>query len=531
MRSFARTLILWALALIPLPALAQDVALILVGSDYRRLPDLDGAAEAAALAEALEAEGFEIVSALDRDTAGVTQALEAFRSQTEDAARVLVFVAGHILSTSRESWFLTRNSDEMTDLTIGAQAVPLGPVLDIASAQSDQSVILLAPSGDDVGGTGLVPGVVLQSTDGMAVLEGSPKSLLALARGTLLEPGRPLTSLPAGIEALGDLPDAFVFTPLPAGAGLDREEAFWDVVRTMSNVDAFEAYLDAYPNGRFSALARAAIRDLEGRVQNRAEAVEMALGLSRDQRRNIQRDLSLLGYNPRGIDGIFGPGSRAAITAWQRAEGYPPTSFLTAAQLDDLAQSGAIRAAELEREAAARKAEEERQDTIYWRETGRKGDEAGLRAYLARYPDGLYSEIAEQRLAEIEATKRAAAAAEERAFWDNTRAENTEAAYRRYLQRYPDGAFAAEAQARLDAMTEDAGNAEARAEEQLVAGNGITRLLVENRLKAAGFDPGPIDGNFTNRTRRAIRQFQRAAGLEVSGYVTQHTMVRLLAGR
>jgi hypothetical protein len=257
----------------------------------------------------------------------------------------------------------------------------------------------------------------------------------------------------------------------------------------------------------------------------------MALGLGREQRRDIQRDLSLLGYNPRGIDGIFGPGSRAAIAAWQRAEGYPPTSYLTAPQIDDMAEHAAIRAAELEREAAARKAEEERQDTIYWRETGRKGDEAGLRAYLARYPDGLYSEIADQRLAEIELSKRAAAAAEERAFWDDVRANDNEAAYRRYLQRYPNGAFAEEAEARLDALTEDAGNAEARAEEQRVAGNAITRLLVENRLRAAGFDPGPIDGVFNNRTRRAIRQFQRAAGLEVSGYVTQHTMVRLLAGR
>jgi peptidoglycan hydrolase-like protein with peptidoglycan-binding domain len=510
--------------------LAQDLALILVGSDYRRLPDPDGAAEAAALAQALEAEGFEIVSALDRDTGGVVQALETFRSQAEDAERVLIFVAGHILSTSRESWFLTRNAQSETDFTIGAEAVPLGPVLDIA-AHSGRAVVLLAPSGDDIGGAGLAPGVVLQSTDDVVLLEGTSKALLGLARGTLLEPGRLLTSLPAGVEVLGDLPDAFAFTPLAAGAGIDREEAFWDVVRTMSNVDAFEAYLDAYPNGRFAALARAAIRELEGRVRNSAEAVEMALGLGREQRRDIQRDLSLLGYNPRGIDGIFGPGSRAAIAAWQRAEGYPPTSYLTAPQIDDMAEHAAIRAAELEREAAARKAEEERQDTIYWRETGRKGDEAGLRAYLARYPDGLYSEIADQRLAEIELSKRAAAAAEERAFWDDVRANDNEAAYRRYLQRYPNGAFAEEAEARLDALTEDAGNAEARAEEQRVAGNAITRLLVENRLRAAGFDPGPIDGVFNNRTRRAIRQFQRAAGLEVSGYVTQHTMVRLLAGR
>ena len=36
----------------------------------------------------------------------------------------------------------------------------------------------------------------------------------------------------------------------------------------------------------------------------------------RDQRRDVQRGLTLLEFDTRGTDGIFGRGSRAAIAAW-----------------------------------------------------------------------------------------------------------------------------------------------------------------------------------------------------------------------
>ena len=92
--------------------------------------------------------------------------------------------------------------------------------------------------------------------------------------------------------------------------------------------------------------------------------------------------------------------------------------------------------------------------------------------------------------------------------------------------------IADEAKARIKALTQEdtaAVVAAAEAEEAKVVGNGVLRLLVENRLAAAGEDPGTIDGRFDKTTRRAIRRFQRDQGLTVTGYVTQATMVRLLA--
>lgn len=70
-----------------------------------------------------------------------------------------------------------------------------------------------------------------------------------------------------------------------------------------------------------------------------AAAQEEALKLSAAQRREIQRRLRLASHDPRGIDGIFGPATRAALAAWQTAEGIPATGYMTEATHLRLAES------------------------------------------------------------------------------------------------------------------------------------------------------------------------------------------------
>lgn len=52
---------------------------------------------------------------------------------------------------------------------------------------------------------------------------------------------------------------------------------------------------------------------------------------------------------------------------------------------------------------------------------------------------------------------------------------------------------------------------------------------IQEQLKAAGFDPGPIDGLMGNRTRTAVRQFQQANGLQVDGDPGPRTQAALAA--
>ena len=57
----------------------------------------------------------------------------------------------------------------------------------------------------------------------------------------------------------------------------------------------------------------------------------------------------------------------------------------------------------------------------------------------------------------------------------------------------------------------------------------MTILDLQMALKAAGFDPGPLDGIPGPKTRAAIRGFQRHAGLEVDGIAGPITQSRLFA--
>ena len=83
-------------------------------------------------------------------------------------------------------------------------------------------------------------------------------------------------------------------------------------------------------------------------------AAEASLGLNRAARQAIQEGLAAEGFDPRGADGVFGPGTRAALRGWQRAQGHVVTGYLTRASAAELRAEGAeFRAKKAEARAAA----------------------------------------------------------------------------------------------------------------------------------------------------------------------------------
>ncbi|HSF65127.1 MAG TPA: serine protease [Paracoccaceae bacterium] len=63
-----------------------------------------------------------------------------------------------------------------------------------------------------------------------------------------------------------------------------------------------------------------------------ADARRAEQALTRPEREQIQAALQWAGFYSAAIDGAFGPGTRASITAWQTARGVDPTGFLTSRQ-------------------------------------------------------------------------------------------------------------------------------------------------------------------------------------------------------
>jgi peptidoglycan hydrolase-like protein with peptidoglycan-binding domain len=61
-----------------------------------------------------------------------------------------------------------------------------------------------------------------------------------------------------------------------------------------------------------------------------AKATERAM--TEDEKKYLQRALAWAGFYESAIDGLYGPGTRAAMTRWQSANGYQETGVLTADQ-------------------------------------------------------------------------------------------------------------------------------------------------------------------------------------------------------
>ncbi len=156
--------------------------------------------------------------------------------------------------------------------------------------------------------------------------------------------------------------------------------ALWEAIRDGGSIAAYEAYLRQFPEGVFATVARLEIEKLRqaasGETQpapdvsaSQAEAAEeadggagtfevavlpqadpetdptperaeVALALSREDRRLVQRALNDLKHPAGVVDGVFGRRTRGAIEGWQLAAGLAGTGYLTDEQAEDLIAHG-----------------------------------------------------------------------------------------------------------------------------------------------------------------------------------------------
>jgi hypothetical protein len=148
---------------------------------------------------------------------------------------------------------------------------------------------------------------------------------------------------PVGAPAEGAV-EAQNTPAVTAGPPSDIELEFWRSVKDSNKPEELNAYLTNYPNGTFKSIALARIaalqdgpstttRNLTAGIdpatfsEEANQASEDKIGLDKGQRRDVQRRLTGLGFDVKAT-GKFDDATRAVITRWQAARGYPKTGYL-----------------------------------------------------------------------------------------------------------------------------------------------------------------------------------------------------------
>ena len=163
--------------------------------------------------------------------------------------------------------------------------------------------------------------------------------------------GAALLAPPVQAQSLGDAISGVAKTLL--AQEMDRS-AFAEAQRR-NTIAGYEDYLTRFPDGLFKAEARAALTRLGASgpapVNPRPDPVmplppspallEADIGLTLTQKRAIQQQLTRLGFDTRGADGVWGPNTRAAISRWQQANRLDVTGYLTRLQVGQLARQAA----------------------------------------------------------------------------------------------------------------------------------------------------------------------------------------------
>jgi hypothetical protein len=115
----------------------------------------------------------------------------------------------------------------------------------------------------------------------------------------------------------------------------------------------------------------------------------------------------------------------------------------------------------------------------------------------------------------------------ELAFWDSIKNEKNPRLFEAYLNRYPNGAFAEIAKVVLQDVKVAALQAADMAGDKLAVTDPALMREARERLYELNFDPGPFNGPVGEPARRAIREFQQMSSLSPDGEMSQGLLRRL----
>jgi hypothetical protein len=394
------------------PASAERrVAFVMGNGAYKNAIQLPNPpSDAQAMADLLKSMGFEVISGVNLGREAMAEKLSQFAMAANGADVALFFYAGHGFQLGGKNLIVPIDADVKSEFDAKLRTIEIDSVLQESMGDAKVKIVLLDACRDNpfakqiaaaapktrnvVLGTGLAemrPGqgtlIAFATGPGQVAIDGegrhSPftRALLRHLPAQGMEIRHSLTLVRAQVEeetrkqqvpwentnlsgffymtkAAEGTPVSMPQTAAPATpANPQMELALWDAVKQSSNPDEYRAYLERFPTGTFSELARSRVAALsqpkpsgasasgsasvaaEAKTAEANRATEDALGLDAVAWRDIQTRLAALGFGSRGVaDGVAGDGTRRAITAWQSARQYPSSGYLNRAQREALQQ-------------------------------------------------------------------------------------------------------------------------------------------------------------------------------------------------
>ncbi|MDH3740989.1 MAG: caspase family protein [Hyphomicrobiales bacterium] len=419
----------------------KRVAMVIGNSGYDSVADLPNPVnDAADVTAALQRLGFVVTTAFDMTSQQMRNALRDFGHKANGADMAVVFFAGHGLEISKQNYLIPVDAKLRTDLDVYYEAIPLDLVMASVSGSKGLRLVLLDACRNNPFAT------TMKSTS----------------------PGRAV------------------------GRGFSRIEP---TRGTLVGYSAKEGTVADDGIGRNSPYTKALLDHLE------------QPGLDVQFLFRKVRDKVIEATNGRQEPFTYGslPGKRIYL-----------------------------KAPEAKPEVVQPKVDDTTVDVAYWNSIKDSNDPAVIRSYIEKFPKGQFTFLARTLLGRVEAqstgkeAKRKAEAEAlarretELADWQAVRTSTEPAAFQAYLIKYPNGTFADLASAKLEAAKRQQMVAlQPQAQTELEAGQSNEpkpidalnqkdlKRKIQLQLARLGCNPGRPDGVWGRNSRRALQDFAR----------------------
>jgi uncharacterized caspase-like protein len=385
----------------------RRVAFVVGNGAYKNVAQLPNPPiDAKAMASTLRNVGFEVIEGSNLSRDQMTEKLLDFGRKAQGSDIAVFYYAGHGIAVGGTNYLLPVDADiksEM-DVKLGA-AINIDLTLDQTMGDAKVKLVFLDACRDNPFAAKIKSNSATRSVNvgsGLAEMKSGEGTLIAFATGpgqtaldgqegnnspftralidNITKPGveiqQAMTSVRAqvneethkgqlpwghtnliGAVYLNQAPTTQVANAAPAATAAARaaspdnsgvEVEYWRSVKESNKPEELNAYLSAYPNGQFKALALArlaaiqngpstATRNLNAGVdpatftEDATQLTEDQIGLDKGQRRDVQRRLTGLGFDTK-VTGVFSEETRSVLKRWQAARGYPSTGYLNKLQ-------------------------------------------------------------------------------------------------------------------------------------------------------------------------------------------------------